>query len=717
MEQANHETGETRIPVPVIPPDEETLDIIRTETVFSRLPVHNLAKKGRVNIEILKTTPTGEIEMKWEVSHSDRYGQARQLAYKLDTIVIDQKIDQLGKPLPQRICLGSLNEIASELGSMVDHGTTNQHIKRALRQDALLGITAKFKYRANDGSEKTLEATFTRYNVIFTGEKFSDGTRADAVFIELNPIYREVLNNAPTRPLDFGYKKILPPAAQRFYEIVSYKIFSALKNKHPFARLPYSEYCTCSPQQRYFDYDHFKKQMYKVHQPHLKSGYLEKVRYEMTVDEKGKPDWIICYVPGLKARSEFAAVHRGKKFPVIEAGETQHPRIARPRQRRLKLQLTPPEPSAQISAAAVVADQQLISVFDDYGITEKKARELLANLKPGQTREKVLAQLELGRDTYYKAPLGKFNSSTGLFVSFVRDDVPIPKDFETKAQREAREERERERAREESARLELENAYDAYCRNETDRYLASVDPAEYDAVLKAKLVESRKNHDRSPWLADSFAKNETRHEFANRAPLMTLAEFKARREQGTAPPAEPALELANAAFSAEESPNTEGIPPIMDVATRPTPSSQNSENPETSVASQEPNAITADPSAPSERGEPLHNQDSGSSPLPEHGESELQPEASLPPPISEPIIQLAAATLLEPAPADLSPAVPPLDSAPATAAATDPTPSNPASQAEPAPANPGSQPVSGLPEPTDPEPDEAEGWDLHPHLL
>ena len=88
------------------------LDIIRTETVLSKLPVHNLAKMGRVDIQILKQGLNGQVELKWEVSYSDRYGQARQLAYKLDTIVIDRAIEAAGKPLPERINLGSLREIS-----------------------------------------------------------------------------------------------------------------------------------------------------------------------------------------------------------------------------------------------------------------------------------------------------------------------------------------------------------------------------------------------------------------------------------------------------------------------------------------------------------------------------------------------------------------------------------------------------------------------------
>src|SRR4051794_4538966 len=85
------------------------LSTIRTETVFSRLPIHNLAKKGKVDIKILRKNDRGEFDLRWEVSYNDRFGQPRQLAYKLDPIIIKKKIDEFSKPLPRMICLGSLH--------------------------------------------------------------------------------------------------------------------------------------------------------------------------------------------------------------------------------------------------------------------------------------------------------------------------------------------------------------------------------------------------------------------------------------------------------------------------------------------------------------------------------------------------------------------------------------------------------------------------------
>ena len=73
------------------------LSVIRTETVLSRLPIHNLSKKGSVRIRITKKNENGETDLHWLVSPNPEYGDPRQLAYKLDTIVINQKLDEIGR--------------------------------------------------------------------------------------------------------------------------------------------------------------------------------------------------------------------------------------------------------------------------------------------------------------------------------------------------------------------------------------------------------------------------------------------------------------------------------------------------------------------------------------------------------------------------------------------------------------------------------------------
>ena len=157
--------------------------------------------------------------------------------------VINRRLDEEGRPLPKIICLGSLREIADELGLGGGHKPGSPRA----RQNAFAGITARLTYPTADGRERRLEADFTRYSVIFTGEKLPDGRRADAVYIILNEPYREVLDNAPLRPLNYEYLKVLPPAAQRFYEVLSYRVFAALKTKGDEAWISYSDYCIVLP--------------------------------------------------------------------------------------------------------------------------------------------------------------------------------------------------------------------------------------------------------------------------------------------------------------------------------------------------------------------------------------------------------------------------------------------------------------------------------------
>lgn len=296
------------------------LDVIRTETVLSRLPVHNLAKKGRVEINIIRKNDRGETGLKWIVSYNERSGQARQLAYKIDTLIVNRRIDDIGRPLPKYVRLGSLREVARDLGI---NAADTDSIKRAIKQNAGIQIEAELTYKTRDGKQRELEAIFHRYSVVFTGEKLDGGQKADAVYIALDPVYQEVLNHAPDRPLDYAYLVSLTPAAQRFYELISYYIYSAIKYGHPYAQILYSEYCTFSAQERHFDKDKFKSQMYKIHRPHLRSGYLKQARYESTLDRDGKPDWILYYTPGPKAKKEYKAFNPEKRADKLQIAQSE----------------------------------------------------------------------------------------------------------------------------------------------------------------------------------------------------------------------------------------------------------------------------------------------------------------------------------------------------------------------------------------------------------
>jgi hypothetical protein len=415
---------------------EATADIlpsnpIRVETALSRYPVHRLAKHGEISIDIREKTDNGEITIRWEVTYNSKYGQPGPLAYKLDTLLINRRIEETHRPISKLIRLGSLREITDELG-ISTHATDT--IRRALRQNAGALISTKMRYRKTDGTDRTLEADFTRYSVILTGEELPDGRTADSVYILLNDMYMQVINGAITRPLDYDYLKSLPPAPQRFYELLSYQMYAAIKNDRARAKLLYSNFCTHAPQTRYASFDQVKKQMFKVHKEHRKSGYIAKIDFEQTVDADGIADWLMFYQPGPKARAEFRAFTK-RGGPVMLEVE---PFITDPLP-----QLARPEPPP------------LVAELIGHGVTDTIGGQLVAEYD----EDKIRHQVEILDWMIAKKP-GKISDPAAWLVIAIKNGHATPKGFVSKAvrqqQEEAKQAKERQAAEDRRRRQEAD---------------------------------------------------------------------------------------------------------------------------------------------------------------------------------------------------------------------------------------------------------------------
>lgn len=405
------------------------LNAIRVETVLSRFPVHRLSKKGRIEIEISESDETGALKTRWEVSYNTKHGQPGALAYKVDTLIVNRRIDEAPRPVPEVLRLGSLKEIGDELG-LADSGKNRNDIKRALHQNAGAYVTAKRTYKGADGVERTAEISDTRYGIVFTGQKFPDGSRADAVYLILHRAYREILDSAPIRPLDYDYLMELTPGAQRFYELLSYQIFAALKNERPRAKLLYSFYCARAPQTRYYDYDHVKKQMYKVHAPHRQSGYIADVELRETRDGDGRADWEMLYTPGQKARTEFRSFKKSARFvsAIGDSGEAGGGR-----------QMMLPA-SEHLREGGVVASEQeaLVAQLVKHKVAEKKARDLVRE-KPEAVR------LHLRAIPYLPEGQGRKNFA-GRLVTAIEHGYELPQAFTELLDKERREMDDKERS-------------------------------------------------------------------------------------------------------------------------------------------------------------------------------------------------------------------------------------------------------------------------------
>lgn len=359
---------------PEILPDEEQelarVVPIRTETTLTRYPVHQISKKGAVKIKQTKKDSRGKTITTWEVKNPPG-----PLAYKLDTIIINRRIDEMRNrgEIQRLIKLGSLRDICKELGINPNGKATNS-IKEALKENAFAGITAKLNYKGNGGSDLSFEFATTRYTVIFTGETLPNETRADAVYIELHPRYHEMLKHSKTRPLNYEYLRELPPSSQRLYELLSFIMFGALKHKRPNAQMLYSEFCQTAPLTRYQEWDRVRPQMWKIHKPHIDAGYIKSVEFEKTTSPEGVIDWIMKYTPGRKARHEF------REFTTKRIEQPSQPQLLRPNN---------PKTDESEPRESRLSDehQRLMEGLIANGVTERKARELVERFPAEVKRE------------------------------------------------------------------------------------------------------------------------------------------------------------------------------------------------------------------------------------------------------------------------------------------------------------------------------------------
>jgi hypothetical protein len=402
---------------------------IRVETALSRYPVHRLARKGNIKIEVSEGNGRGGASTEWKVSYNSEYGQPGPLAYKLDTLIINRRIEEARRPVPRILKLGSLSDLCRELG-LADSGKNRSDLKRSLFQNAFAGITAKTRYRQEDGSERSLEAAFTRYSVILTGEKLPDGRKADGVYVVLNDVFIGVINGAMTRPLDYEYLKSLPPAPQRFYELLSYQMYFSLKYDKPRAKITYSDLCAHAPQTRHVDWEKVRSQMAKVHKPHRDSGYIAAINFEVTADAEGRPDWIMFYQPGPKARAEFRAFTKRGGPSVLEIA---------------------PVDASPLPDAPSELERQLI----ERGVTAQTAAEL----DQAFAEERITAQIERF-DWRMAKKSDRIEDPAAYLVSGIRGDYAAPKGFVSKA--------EQQRRLETKAAKERNNAEEARRKREQD---------------------------------------------------------------------------------------------------------------------------------------------------------------------------------------------------------------------------------------------------------
>ena len=259
--------------------------------------------------------------------------------------------------------------------------------------------------------------------------------------------------------------KALPPMAQRFYEIISYQIYAALLHQNKNCRLRYSEFCKLSTATRYFTYDQVKKQMYKIHKPHIDSGYLEGgIRFEATLDENDKADWWIFYKPGPNAGKQY------EDFTALPGKESPTPAPTP------EAPSAPPEPVD--SPETIALAERLI----DAGVGRAEALTLARTLP-----EECAKQLDY-------LPYAEIKSTPGAYLaSAIRSSFGPPKAFQEELARRQEEERRRKAQEAQAARERAEaarRAADALLLDSEIAILEADEPERYAAF--AAFVDTQR---------------------------------------------------------------------------------------------------------------------------------------------------------------------------------------------------------------------------------
>lgn len=380
------------------------LNRVRVDSEAIKFPIHKLAARSSkgVSININAVDQAGRT-IRWKVSPNPEYGHPGELAYKLDTLIINKRIDDARSrgDIPKLLKLGSLNEIAEEITESKG-GRGHNQIKKALLQNASVFIVADFSYTTPTGEIRSLKIADTRYGIILTGEKLPDGRKANQVYALLHDSFVAFLNTSRTRPLDYDYLKMLPPASQRIYELITPLIFACIKHENAHARYRYSDFCTFSGLTRYDTWDQVKKQMYKVMKPHKDSGYIKSVCYEETVDSFRRIDWEMLIVPGECAKREYAGF-TGEGFVTVPHEPVQ-----------VMLPLSTPTTES-------TATQKLTQALRGFGVSPMSA-QTLAQMFPERAK--------LWTDIAAKGCLPKKVKEPGAYlVTAIESDYAPPKAY------------------------------------------------------------------------------------------------------------------------------------------------------------------------------------------------------------------------------------------------------------------------------------------------
>jgi hypothetical protein len=174
--------------------------------------------------------------------------------------------------------------------------------------------------------------------------------------------------------------------------------------------------------------------LYKIHRPHIESGYISKVESEQTTDKQGRPDWFLWYTPGPKAKREYREFNERPRLTNSAPKPLARPHLVRQKGR-----------GEEVKGPEITPEEK--ALFDRliaHGVRKADARDLVAN-----RREIVERELE----AFPHRSLDGVENPAGLLVAAIRSgDYSQPAKVQSQRAKRAEEKKAAEKKRLEEAR-------------------------------------------------------------------------------------------------------------------------------------------------------------------------------------------------------------------------------------------------------------------------
>jgi Replication initiator protein A len=387
------------------------------------------------------------------------------------------------------------------------------------------------------------------------GKQLPDGSISDKNYVWLSQWQLQNINDHHQLPIDLDtYRQLRNHIAKALVPLLQIWLY-ATRDDGVFEKR-YAELCQILDIRQWTYPSKIKEKLGPSLDELKQFGYLADWRIELTSDQQG---YKVLFFHGEKFHSDRRARQSRKQLANRSPGAiSESVQYTGQIDRDDHGKLNPARTAYATTPVVRHFDPVLVSELTRRGITENRAHELLADLKPGQDKQ-LVRQLQHAEHLVEQSQIPITNPA-GFIIRLIEYNTPVPDGFETKAERTTRLERERgegERRALKEARQQLAWEYDEYRDTETDRYIQANAPA-FESLKDAKREEDR---GRFSFNTESTARVAARFEIQKEITFLTFDEFLERKKQGTdlflkpvepSPATEPATTEQDAQIGAAE---------------------------------------------------------------------------------------------------------------------------------------------------------------------